>query len=85
LQQSLRLAGNPKMKPSLPLPLNALPFSRQTMKTLNALRTESPLGNITLETSQESLCGAWFDDQKHGPSEAEQSRWHPSLLAPIEF
>jgi methylated-DNA-[protein]-cysteine S-methyltransferase len=55
------------------------------MKTLNALRTESPLGNITLETSQESLCGAWFDDQKHGPSEAEQSRWHPSLLAPIEF
>ena len=45
------------------------------MKLLNALRTESPLGHMTLVASPEGLCGAWFDDQKHGPTDADKNRW----------
>jgi methylated-DNA-[protein]-cysteine S-methyltransferase len=48
---------------------------QQTMKLLNALRTESPLGPITLVASPEGLCGAWFDDQKHGPTETVKNQW----------
>jgi methylated-DNA-[protein]-cysteine S-methyltransferase len=53
------------------------------MKTLNALRTESPLGHITLVASLQGLCGAWFDDQKHGPSSAEQKDWRPDAQHPL--
>jgi methylated-DNA-[protein]-cysteine S-methyltransferase len=58
-------------------------ISKPTMKTLNALRTESPLGPITLLASPEGLCGAWFDDQKHGPSDAEQKDWRADDQHPL--
>jgi methylated-DNA-[protein]-cysteine S-methyltransferase len=53
------------------------------MTTLNALRTESPLGHITLVASLQGLCGAWFDDQKHGPSDAEQKDWRADDQHPL--
>ena len=54
------------------------------MPPLSALRIDSPLGPITLAASAQGLCGLWFDDQKHGPSEAQRHQWashapHPLL------
>jgi methylated-DNA-[protein]-cysteine S-methyltransferase len=54
------------------------------MKPLSTLRTDSPLGPVTLAASAQGLCGLWFDDQKHGPTEADRQRWiddagHPLL------
>ena len=53
---------------------------------LSTHRIDSPLGPITLAASELGLCGLWFDDQKHGPTEADQKNWqadpgHPVLLA----
>lgn len=53
---------------------------------LRTHRIDSPLGPITLASSDLGLCGLWFDDQKHGPTEADQQNWqadpgHPVLLA----
>jgi len=53
------------------------------MTTLNALRTESPLGHITLVASRDGLCGAWFDDQKHGPSDMQQKNWRSDAQHPL--
>lgn len=47
------------------------------MKPLSILRTDTPLGPVTLAASAQGLCGLWFDDQKHGPTEADQQRWIP--------
>jgi methylated-DNA-[protein]-cysteine S-methyltransferase len=63
--------------------IKGIAISRPTMKTLHALRTESPLGPITLLASPDGLCGAWFDDQKHGPSVAEQKHWRPDTQHPL--
>jgi len=54
------------------------------MPPLSALRIDSPLGPITLAASAHGLCGVWFDDQKHGPSETQRQSWpkdehHPVL------
>ena len=54
------------------------------MPTLSALRIDSPLGPITLAASTQGLCGLWFDDQKHGPTQAQRQQWpsdepHPLL------
>jgi methylated-DNA-[protein]-cysteine S-methyltransferase len=51
---------------------------------IHTLRTDSPLGPITLAASALGLCGVWFDDQKHGPTEAQRQLWaqdgqHPVL------
>ena len=53
---------------------------------IHTLRTDSPLGPITLAASLRGLCGVWFDDQKHGPTEAQRQLWvqdaqHPVLLS----
>jgi methylated-DNA-[protein]-cysteine S-methyltransferase len=45
------------------------------MTIVNALRTETPLGHVTLVARREGLCGVWFDDQKHGPGDVEQKNW----------
>jgi methylated-DNA-[protein]-cysteine S-methyltransferase len=47
------------------------------IRTLCTLRTDSPLGPITLAASDQGLCGAWFDDQQHGPSDADRQHWQP--------
>lgn len=54
------------------------------MPLLSALRIDSPLGPITFAASTQGLCGVWFADQKHGPSEAQRQQWpkdehHPVL------
>jgi methylated-DNA-[protein]-cysteine S-methyltransferase len=56
------------------------------LSTLHTLRTDSPLGPITLAASPTGLCGLWFDDQKHSPTEAQRQPWrtnedHPVLLS----
>ena len=53
---------------------------------IHTLHTDSPLGPITLAASPLGLCGVWFDDQKHGPTEAQRQQWtedaqHPLLLS----
>lgn len=53
------------------------------MTTLNTLRTESPLGPITLAASPKGLCGVWFDAQKHGPTDADQAHWQSSPQNPL--
>lgn len=50
---------------------------------MNTLRTDSPLGPITLLASDQGLCGAWFDAQKHGPSEADKQHWHTHPQHPL--
>ncbi len=47
------------------------------MKPLRILRTDTPLGTVTLAASAQGLCGLWFDDQKHGPTAADQQHWTP--------
>lgn len=59
------------------------------MTPLTILRTESPLGPMTLAASPQGLCGAWFDGQKHGPSAADRANWftnphHPLLQKAAE-
>ena len=53
------------------------------MKPLSTLRTNSPLGPITLAASVTGLCGLWFDDQKHGPTEAQRQQWQPNEDHPV--
>jgi methylated-DNA-[protein]-cysteine S-methyltransferase len=53
------------------------------MKPLCTLRTDSPLGPITLAASTTGLCGLWFDDQKHGPTEAQRQLWCPDQEHPV--
>jgi len=53
------------------------------MKPICTLRTESPLGPITLAASATGLCGLWFDDQKHSPTEAQRQQWHTNEEHPV--
>lgn len=53
------------------------------MKPLNVLRYDSPLGPMTLAASDQGLCGVWFDDQKHGPSDADRQHWQPHAGHPL--
>ena len=53
------------------------------MSPLSALRIDSPLGPITLAASAHGLCGLWFDDQKHGPSEAQRQQWSQGQDHPV--
>ena len=53
------------------------------MPPLSALRIDSPLGPITLAASVHGLCGVWFDDQKHGPSESQRQLWSKDEHHPV--
>ena len=53
------------------------------MKPLSTLRTDSPLGPITLAASATGLCGLWFDDQKHRPTEAQRQQWRQEEDHPV--
>lgn len=55
------------------------------MSTLFTLDMDSPLGVLHLLANDQGLCGAWFENQKHGPDPAERARWmlaptHPHLM-----
>jgi len=50
---------------------------------IHTLRTDSPLGTITLAASPQGLCGVWFDDQKHGPTEAQRQLWAQDAQHPV--
>jgi len=51
--------------------------------TLHTLRTDSPLGPITLAASATGLCGLWFDDQKHSPTPAQRQHWRTNEEHPV--
>jgi methylated-DNA-[protein]-cysteine S-methyltransferase len=53
------------------------------MKFLSTLRTDSPLGPVTLAASAQGLCGLWFDDQKHGPTAADRQHWISDTSNPL--
>jgi len=53
------------------------------MTALNFLRTDSPLGPITLAASETGLCGAWFDGQKHSPTASDRACWTSNALHPL--
>ena len=53
------------------------------LSTLHTLRTDSPLGPITLAASDQGLCGLWFDEQKHRPTEAQRQPWRPNENHPV--
>jgi methylated-DNA-[protein]-cysteine S-methyltransferase len=36
-----------------------------------------------LAASATGLCGLWFDDQKHGPTEAQRQLWHTKEEHPV--
>ncbi len=52
------------------------------MKPLSTHRMDTPLGPVTLAASTQGLCGLWFDDQKHGPTEADRQHWTPDARHP---
>lgn len=45
------------------------------MTELFTLNFDSPLGVMHLAASERGLCGAWFENQRHGPSPSEQTQW----------
>lgn len=53
------------------------------MNPLSILRIDSPLGPITLAASAKGLSGLWFDDQKHGPTEALRQQWTTDADHPV--
>lgn len=50
---------------------------------IHTLRTDSPLGPITLASSPLGLCGVWFDDQKHSPTAAQRQHWTQDAHHPV--
>ncbi len=50
---------------------------------IHTLCTDSPLGPITLAASPRGLCGVWFDEQKHGPTEAQRQLWAQDAQHPV--
>ena len=50
---------------------------------LSTCHIDSPLGPITLATTEQGLCGLWFDGQKHGPTESDRSHWQPDTDHPV--
>lgn len=55
-------------------------FNRQKLSTHCI---DSPLGPITLAASTLGLCGLWFDEQKHGPTDADKQHWHSDPDHPV--
>ncbi len=53
------------------------------MLPLRAFRIDSPLGPITLAASAHGLCGLWFDDQKHAPTETQRLQWQTDANHPV--
>ncbi len=56
------------------------------MKPVVRTTVSSPLGPMLLAASPDGLCGAWFTDGAHRPSEAQAASWpaapdHPVLAA----
>jgi methylated-DNA-[protein]-cysteine S-methyltransferase len=45
------------------------------MKTTDTLRTDTPLGPVILTATPQGLSGAWFEGQRHAPSEMHMQHW----------
>lgn len=53
------------------------------MKPTDTLRLDSPLGPMILAATTEGLSGAWFEGQRHGPSDARMQHWIPNASNPL--
>ena len=53
------------------------------MSPLRTLCFDGPLGPITLAASAQGLCGLWFDDQKHAPTQAQRQHWVTDAQHPV--
>ena len=60
-----------------------MPFTKIAMTSLKTLRIDSPLGPITLAASQVGLCGLWFENQKHSPTDADRQNWQADAQHPL--
>jgi methylated-DNA-[protein]-cysteine S-methyltransferase len=48
--------------------------------SIQQLRVETPLGSMVLAATEQGLCGAWFDGQKHQP---DASAWPLAVHHPV--
>lgn len=53
------------------------------MKPTDTLRLDSPLGPMILAATTEGLSGAWFEGQRHGPSDARMQHWIHNASNPL--
>ena len=53
------------------------------MKPTDTQRLDSPLGPMILAATAEGLSGAWFEGQRHGPSDARMQHWTPNAANPF--
>lgn len=53
------------------------------MKPTDTLRLDSPLGPMLLAATAQGLSGAWFEGQRHGPSDARMQHWIPNASNPL--
>jgi len=53
------------------------------MQRLSTLDIDSPWGQITLAASEKGLCGLWFEEQKHSPTEDQRQDWQTDARHPV--
>lgn len=53
------------------------------MKPINTHRLDSPLGPMILAATAQGLSGAWFEGQRHGPTDAHMKHWTCNASNPL--
>ena len=53
------------------------------MKPTETLRLDSPLGPMILTATPQGVSGAWFEGQRHEPSEAAMQNWTSNAANPL--
>ena len=53
------------------------------MKPTDTLRLDSPLGSMILTATPQGVSGAWFEGQRHEPSEAAMQNWTSNAANPL--
>lgn len=53
------------------------------MKPTDTLRLDSPLGPMILTATPRGVSGAWFEGQRHEPSEVDMQNWTNNAANPL--
>ncbi len=53
------------------------------MKLTDTLRLDSPLGLMILTATPQGVSGAWFEGQRHEPSEVDMQNWTTNAANPL--
>ena len=53
------------------------------MKLTDTLRLDSPLGRMLLTATPQGVSGAWFEGQRHEPSEVDMQNWPTNAANPL--